>query len=138
MRPRMDPTHGSLSSRNERAVRRVIELAHGQACDDVEVGSGAGAEAADGGLGLLQQPVHGLDKGIAAVIDHATHNDLLALGLRGDQLLERLQPTAPSPTRPGFEVRYSLLGAVLRAGCVRARARMPLAARALATTTVRC
>ena len=57
--------------RRERAGRQVLELGHAQVGDGDEVL--ARPEAARGALGLLQQPVHRLDEGVAAVIDHAAH-----------------------------------------------------------------
>jgi hypothetical protein len=53
-----------------------------------------------GSLGLLQQAVHGLDEGIAEVIDHPAHHGIEALFDRGGNLFEELKPAAPCPTQP--------------------------------------
>ncbi len=86
----------------ERMSRQVLELGHAQVGDGDEVL--ARPEAARGALGLLHLPVHGLDEGVGAVVDHAAHDRVEAVLDRGRQLLERLQPTAPGPTHPGSQV----------------------------------
>jgi hypothetical protein len=50
----------------------VGELAQAQISDGYEVG--CCPEAAGRALGLLHQPVHRLDEGVAAVIEHASHD----------------------------------------------------------------
>ena len=64
------------------------ELAQAQIGDGDEVGRRS--EAACGAFGLLHQPVHGFDEGVAAVIEHASH-DRVEVGLeRGGQPFEGL------------------------------------------------
>ena len=92
----------------------MLELGHAQVGDGDEVL--ARPEAARGALGLLQQPVHRLDEGVAAVIDHAAHHRVEPLLERGGQLLERLEPAAPRPAQPGPEVGCGLFDAVVRCG----------------------
>src|ERR1019366_3305195 len=61
-----------------------------------QVGNGdevlARAKAPCGALGLLQQPVHGLDEGVAAVIGHAAHHRAEALLDGGGEFLEWFEP----------------------------------------------
>lgn len=75
------------------------ELGHAQVDDGYEVGGRAKAHGR--ALGPLEKAVHGLDEGVAAVIEHPTRHGVQAL-LGGDgQLLEWLEPAAPRPTPPG-------------------------------------
>jgi hypothetical protein len=55
----------------------MLELGHPQVGDRDEVR--AGSEAARIALGLLQQAVHGLHEGVAAVIHHPPHHGVEAL-----------------------------------------------------------
>ena len=48
------------------------ELAQAQVGDGDEVGGGS--EAARRAFGLLHHPVHGLNEGVGAVIEHAAHD----------------------------------------------------------------
>lgn len=68
---------GTGYCRHERVVRQVLELGHPQVSDGDEVLGRP--EATGGGLGLLQEPIHGLDEGIAAAIEHAPHHAVEAL-----------------------------------------------------------
>ncbi len=83
------------SRRHEQAGRQVLELGHPQVGGRDEVR--AGSEAARSALGLLQQAVHGLHEGVAAVIHHPTHRGVEALFERGGQFLEGPEPAAPRP-----------------------------------------
>lgn len=64
-------------SGGERAGRQVLKLGHAQVGDGDEVA--ACPEAPSSALGLLQQPIHGLDEGVAAVNDHASDDRIEAL-----------------------------------------------------------
>lgn len=94
--------------------RQVLELGHAQVCNGDEVG--AGSEAACGPFGLLQQAVHRLDEGVAAVIGHAAHHGVEPVLQGAGQLLERLEPAAPSPAQPGPQFRGGLIGVVVFPG----------------------
>lgn len=59
-------------------------LAQPQIGDGEEVG--CRPEAACCALGLLHQPVHRLDEGVAAVIEHAPHDRVEVVFQRGRQL----------------------------------------------------
>src|SRR5664279_2098970 len=95
-----------------------------------QVGNGdevlARAKAPRGALGLLQQPVHGLDEGVAAVIGHAAHHRAEALLDGGGEFLEWFEPTAPGPAQPVAQIAGGVLGVVVRPG-----ARIDLAQRHL-------
>jgi len=68
------------------------QLAQSQVSNGDEVGRGS--KSACSSFGLLHHPVHGLDEGVAAVIEHAAH-DRIEVGLEcRRQPLEGLQPTA--------------------------------------------
>jgi len=99
-------------------------LGHAQVGDSDEVA--ASPEAPCSTFGLLQQPVHGLDEGVAAVIHHPSDHRREALLERGGELLEGRQAAAPRPAQPSVEVRACLLDAV-----VQARSRVHLAQRHL-------
>src|SRR5450631_3877688 len=88
------------------------ELAQSQVGNRDEVGGGS--VAAGGPLGLLQEPVHGLDEGVRAVIEHAAHDALEVLLERGAQTLERVEPAASCPADPALEVRCGLGLTVVR------------------------
>lgn len=64
-------------SGGERAGRQVLKLGHAQVGDGDEVV--ACPEAPSRALGLLQQPIHGLDEGVATVNDHASDDRIEAL-----------------------------------------------------------
>jgi hypothetical protein len=55
----------------------MLELGHSQVGDRDEVARGP--EPPGSSLGLLQQPVHRLDKSVAAVLGHATHDGPLVV-----------------------------------------------------------
>ena len=56
----------------------MLELGHAQVGDGDEVR--CGAKAPRGAFGLLQQSVHSLDECIGAVVCHAAHDGIDALG----------------------------------------------------------
>jgi len=80
----------------------VRELAHAQV-GDADEGCRV-LEAAGGTLGLLQQAVHGFDEGVAAVLEHASHNRIEVARQRGTQPFERVQSAAPRPDDPAPKV----------------------------------
>ena len=88
----------------------MLELGHTQVRDGDEVRGGS--EASGSTLGLLQQAVHRLHVGVAAVIQHAAHHPIEALLQRSGQLLERIEPTVPGPAEPAQQIRFGLHGAV--------------------------
>ena len=90
------------SHRGKRTGRQIRELGHAQVSNGNEVL--ARPEAPCGTLGLLQQAVHRLHEGIAAVIDHPAHHRRHPLAQGERQFLEGLKPAAPGPAQPGLEV----------------------------------
>ena len=77
---------------------QMFEFGHAQVGDGDEVA--CCAEASCGALGLLEQAVHGFDKGVRSVVDHSPHDGLGALGDRAGHLLERFESAAPGPAQP--------------------------------------
>ncbi len=79
-------------------VGQVFELGHAQIGNRNEVCGGF--KASGGPFDLLQQAIHRLDIGVAAVVQHTAHHAIDALAQRGSEFLERLQPTTSGPTQP--------------------------------------
>lgn len=94
--------------------RELLEFGHSQVSDGDEVARGS--ESASGALGLLQRAVHGLDKGVRAVVGHAAHDGVGAFGDRLGELLERVEPTASRPAQPRVQFSPSDLPIVARCG----------------------
>ena len=79
----------------------MFELGHPQVGDGDEVLRRA--EPARRALGLLQQAIHGLHVGVAALVQHPV-DDPFNMRLQGSrQLFERLQPRARGPGQPALE-----------------------------------
>ena len=89
------------------------ELAQTQTGDGNEVGYSP--ESSCSALGSLQQPVHGFDEGVAAVIEHAAHHRV-KVSLQGvGQPFEGVESTAPRPRYPGLQLGAGQLGLVVGA-----------------------
>jgi len=99
----------------------VAEFGYSQVSNGDEVSTRP--EAARGAFGLLQQAVHRLHEGIAAMIEHPTDHRIKVAAHGGGELLEGLEPASPRSSHPRSQVSACTLVIVVfaRGGIHRAQ-----------------
>jgi hypothetical protein len=88
----------------------VLQFGHAEVCYGGEVLDGP--ESSGRALGLLEHAIHRFDVGVAAAIEHATHNTWQTLLERGGQLFERLKSAPSGPEDPVRQFPFGRLHAI--------------------------